>query len=135
MTDNKAWMEEIAQTLDNIASDNLYSVDGDYKTWDELTEEEQQEYEENKDDYDARVRLVTMADYIENNYGIWYTVNEKKEYVHGRICIAFGGPNVYIDTDDGKVKLYWWADYAEAYLSKEAIDALDSELEELYDCT
>lgn len=135
MTDNKAWMEEIAQRLDDIANGNLYSVDGDCKTWDELTEEEQQEYEENKDDYDARIQLVTMSDYIEENYGVWYTVNWDKEYCHGKICIAWGGPNVYIDTNDGKVKLYWWSDYAEAYLSNVAVDALDSALEDLYECT
>ena len=133
--DNKAWMEDIAKRLDAIAHGELFSVDGDFRTWDELTEEEQEEYENTKDEgEDARIHAVSMWEYFSDNYGVWYLVDEHKDLLHGRICIAFGGPNVYVDTDSGRVELYWWLDRAEAYLSAEARNAVDGYLQELYDC-
>jgi len=48
--------------------------------------------------------------------------------------VAFGGPNIYVDTFTGKVELYWWTERAEWNLEREAIEEIDFFGRELYDC-
>ena len=75
-----------------------------------------------------------MSDYFENCLGVDYLVNQDKEYLHCSACVAYGGPNIYVNTYDGEVQLYWWGSNAKANLSEEAIRAVDDFFEELYDC-
>lgn len=51
-----------------------------------------------------------------------------------RVCVAFGGPNIYIDTNECAVKLYWWSDRAEYAIARDACDALDELIEEMTVC-
>jgi hypothetical protein len=39
--------------------------------------------------------------------------------------VSCGGPNIYIDTAEKAVLLYWWTDRARYYLSSDAVDAVD----------
>ncbi len=48
------------------------------------------------------------------------------------LMVAFGGPNVCIDTGTGAIEGYWWGVRASAPLSEEAVEAIDAwELERL----
>ena len=76
---------------------------------------------------------MAMWDYFEGNVlDIEYTINSDLEYVGARIMIAFGGPNIYINTNSKRVELYWWGDTAEAALSDRAVDAIDAYFEDVY---
>ena len=46
--------------------------------------------------------------------------------------ITCGGPNIYINTNNKRVELYWWGDTAYAALSDRAVDAIDAYFEDGY---
>ena len=76
---------------------------------------------------------VTMWDHLLNNtFDIKYTVDSDLDFVCVRAMIAFGGPNIFIDTSNGRVELYWGSSKAEAVLSNCAVDAIDAYFEDLY---
>ena len=75
---------------------------------------------------------VSMYDYFENALDIDYIVSSSKEYKACRIMIAFGGPNIYVNTWERKVELYWWNESGSFYLSGDACNAIDECMEEYY---
>ena len=124
--DNKKTCEDIANDLDLIARGDMYIVQGELRPYDTLSEEERELVE------DTEILAATMCDYFENVLGYDYIVSCDKEYEHVRALVAYGGPNIYVDTDSGKVELYWWGSTAEAPLSEAARRAVDEFFEELY---
>ena len=77
---------------------------------------------------------VNFYDYFEDALDIDYIVNSNKEYKACRITIAFGGPNIYVNTWEKKVELHWWNEHADFYLSSDACDAIDEWAEECLAC-
>ena len=72
-------------------------------------------------------------DYLQDVLDIEYIVNSKKEYLGARILVAFGGPNIWINTRTKQVEGYWWNDSCVLSYDNDALD-LDSALSELYCC-
>ena len=79
-------------------------------------------------------RELSIYDYMDDILDIDFTVNRYKEYKSCSICVAWGGPSIYIDTDSSYVKLHWWSDHAEYPLSYSARDAIDEWAEEYFNC-
>lgn len=77
---------------------------------------------------------LSIYDYFSDVYDIEYIVNSQKEYKSIRLMVAYGGPDIYIDTDIKKVELYWWSDYAEYPLKNEVCELIDNFGEEIYSC-
>ena len=77
---------------------------------------------------------LSVWDFLNDVFDIEYRCSSKKEYRSVRIMVACGGPNIYIDTADALVKLYWWSERAEYPLSYEARDAIDEWAEEYWNC-
>lgn len=76
---------------------------------------------------------VDIYDYFEDHiYDIEYTIGGDFDYRGVRVMIAFGGPNIYIDTNNKRVELYWWSDTAYAALSDRAVEAIDAYFEDEY---
>lgn len=76
---------------------------------------------------------VSMYDYFEDRiYDIEYTISGDFDYRGVRVMIAFGGPNIYIDTNSKRVELYWGFGKTEAALSNRAVDAIDAYFEDEY---
>lgn len=75
---------------------------------------------------------LSAFDYLSDALDIEYIVNSKGEYLGARILVAFGGPNIWIDTRRGMVDGHWWSDSARAGF-KDSI-GLDEALEELWNC-
>lgn len=75
-----------------------------------------------------------IYDYLQDTYDIEYRCGSDKEYRSVRIMIACGGPNIYIDTAEKAVLLYWWTDRARYYLSDSTVNAVDEWAEELWGC-
>lgn len=78
---------------------------------------------------------VSMWDYFEDRiYDIKYTIDSDLDYVSARIMIAFGGPNIYIDTNSSRVELFWGGSEAYAYIDYRTRDAIDAYFEDEYNC-
>lgn len=61
--------------------------------------------------------------YLTDALDIEYTLSSTFNYLGARICVALGGPNIYIDTRHNLVQGYWGGDRAEVpYLDELGID-------------
>ena len=71
-------------------------------------------------------------DYLQNALDIEYVIDRKGRCIGGRILVAFGGPNIWIDTRRGRVEGYWENESASATF-EDGI-GLEDALEELWNC-
>jgi hypothetical protein len=71
-------------------------------------------------------------DYLQDALDIEYIVTGSGEYLGARILVAFGGPNIWIDTRRGVVDGYWWSDRASSSFADNI--GLDDALAELWNC-
>ncbi len=71
-------------------------------------------------------------DYLQNALDIEYIVNVKGEYLGARVLVAFGGPNIWVNTRTKTVEGAWWSDSASASFRDEI--GLDDALSELWSC-
>lgn len=76
---------------------------------------------------------MTAFDYLLDALDIEYIVSSKKEYLGARVLVAFGGPNIWINTRTKQVEGYWWGDSFIMPYHEDSI-GLDEALEELYNC-
>lgn len=77
---------------------------------------------------------MSLYEFFDDALDIEYICGGRKEYRHVRIMVAFGGPNIYIDTAARAVKLYWWTDRAEYMLDSDVCDEIDFIFEEFFNC-
>lgn len=80
---------------------------------------------ENEGEYSA-------FDYLQDALDIEYIVNSKSEYLGARVLVAFGGPNIWINTRTNTVEGHWWGDSATASFTDSI--GLQDALEELFNC-
>ncbi len=77
---------------------------------------------------------LSLYDYFADILDIEYLVNSSKEYKACKICVAWGGPSIYIDTESRAVELYWWGQRASYSLLSSTVDAIDEWAEEYFNC-
>lgn len=77
---------------------------------------------------------ATAWDYLADVLDIQYLINSDKSYRSGRVCIAFGGPTAWINTETQQVEAAWWSETVYASIPAEFCNALDDTLEEYYGC-
>ena len=53
-------------------------------------------------------------DYLEDALDVEYVVNSQRECLGGRVLVAFGGPNIWVDTRTMTVEGSWWGNRQEA---------------------
>ena len=75
---------------------------------------------------------MNAFDYLQDALDIEYIVNGKREYLGARVLVAFGGPNIWVDTRRGIVEGAWWGKHATAPFTDNI--GLDEALEELWKC-
>lgn len=80
-----------------------------------------------------RFEQLSIHDYLDDILDIDFTVNRYKEYQSCSVCIGWGGPNIYIDTDDAYVKLYWGSTREQYPIKYETRDEIDEWAQEYYD--
>lgn len=73
----------------------------------------------------------TMYDYFEDALDVEYVVGSDRTYRGVRVMVACGGPNIYVDTMEKAVTLFWWTDHARYLLSSDAVDAVDECFEDI----
>ena len=71
-------------------------------------------------------------DYLSDVLDINWILNNDRTYKGARVLVAFGGPNVWIDTNLGQVEGYWWGDSFIKSFSDNV--GLDDALEDLFNC-
>jgi hypothetical protein len=72
---------------------------------------------------------MTAFDYLQDALDIEYIVNNKGEYLGARVLVAFGGPNIWVNTRTSTVEGHWWGDSASASFTDNI--GLDDALSEL----
>lgn len=109
MNDIKNHVEHIARTLTNPP----------YDEWNEGRDIE------NEGEFSA-------FDYLSDALDIEFIVNGKGEYLGARVLVAFGGPNIWVNTRTNTVEGCWWSDSAQASFIDNL--GLDEALSELWNC-
>jgi hypothetical protein len=71
-------------------------------------------------------------DYLQDALDIEYIVNGKGEYLGAHVLVAFGGPNIWINTRTQRVEGAWWGDSATAPFTDNI--GLEEALTELWAC-
>lgn len=120
--ENQQHVNQIANKLDKIACGALYKdtegEEHDCSGMAEIPEDWEQE---------------SVYDYFEGSvYDFNFILDANRQYRAGRALVAFGGPTIWVDTERESVDLYWWGNEAHAPLSRNATNALDDALEELF---
>jgi hypothetical protein len=77
---------------------------------------------------------LSIWDYLEDALDFRFVVSSRKEIIAVKILVAFGGPNIWIDTESRSVELYWWTDRASYPLSISVCDTLEEWAEEYWGC-
>ena len=62
------------------------------------------------DEETGEKRQETAANWMMGTYDIRYLVNRDKQYLGAEICVAGGGPTIWVDTFEQQVKGYWGTD-------------------------
>ena len=76
--------------------------------------------------------MMYASDYLGDCLDIQYIVSGQKEYLGARVLVAFGGPNIWINTQTGTVEGYWWGDSAFASFNDNI--GIDDFLSEMWEC-
>jgi len=85
-----------------------------------------------EDELNVDGEQMTAFDYLQDALDIEYIVNGKGEYLGARVLVAFGGPNIWVNTRTNTVEGHWWADSCIAKFTDNI--GLDDALEELWNC-
>ena len=65
----------------------------------------------------------------------WVVSSNRKELLGARILVAYGGPNIWVDTRTGRVEGHWWGESAvAAYPQNNGAAELDDACEMLFAC-
>ena len=124
---------------------NLYPVNGKNEYWLNntngnsyyLDDDGYYYYEIDGEKIDAdSIEIVSLYDFFSDDsvYDVTYIVNSRKEFEAVRVMVACGGPNIYINTWDKQVELYWWNESGKYYLDTDICNAINEIFEELYNC-
>jgi|TARA_R110002124_G_scaffold136598_1_gene299488 hypothetical protein len=77
--------------------------------------------------------MLSGFDYISDVLDFNYVINSDRTYRGTRLLVAFGGPNIWVDTSTNTVTGGWWGDSYSATYSRDAMD-IDGACEELFGC-
>ena len=88
------------------------------------------------DDYteDNYAEVCSLFDYFSDAYDFRVTrsgLSKDGDILGVEILIAFGGPNIWVDTLDQKVKLFWWGDRGEWDIPGYVCEQIDEEIENI----
>ena len=143
MDKNLEHVQNIVKDIADFASGSYFIYDGDLFPIDrdEFAKEKGCSYREGvyimpdgeKISQDE-LEVATIDDYFDDFYDVDYVVGSDKKYKACRVLVAYGGPNIYIDTWDGQVQLEWWGEHAETEIPACLCSEIDEFFEMLYNC-
>jgi len=65
--------------------------------------------------------LISGFDWLEDVLDVEWTVSRDGNFLGARILVAFGGPNIWVDTRRQTVEGFWWGDSAFANFTDDAM--------------
>lgn len=83
-------------------------------------------------DDDQSIDDIGAYEYLADVLDIEYVVNSKHEYLGARVLVAFGGPNIWINTRTNQVEGYWEDTCIRHFDDNMGIDDV---LREYWECT
>jgi len=78
--------------------------------------------------------IISGFDYLADALDIEYTISSTGEYRGSRILVAFGGPNIWINTGLSLVEASWWGESVMIHFHSDAM-GIDETCEELFQCS
>ena len=84
--------------------------------------------------FEGDIEIVAIGDYFDDFLDVDYVVGSDKKYKACRVLVAYGGPNIYINTWDEQVQLEWWDKKAVADIPKDLCMIIDDFFKAIYEC-
>jgi len=75
---------------------------------------------------------ASAVDYLSDALDIEYIVNGKGEYLGARVLVAFGGPNIWINTRTNQIEGSWWNEISTVTYQDNL--GINEVLEEFWNC-
>lgn len=86
------------------------------------------------DSYENEGEPMDAYEYLSDVLDIEYIIaSDKKTVLGARILVAFGGPNIWINTRTKQVEGYWWNDSCIMSYENDEMD-IESAVIELWSC-
>lgn len=76
---------------------------------------------------------ITGYDYLQDVLDIEWILNNDKTLKGARLLVAFGGPNIWINTATQTIEACWWSDSCELSYKTDALD-LENTVNDLFNC-
>ena len=146
--ENRDYCRRIAEKIEAYAAGNIYRCPECGETF-ELYDPygENHYFDENENEIgkcpncgyisenENNFEQLSLYDYFEDVLDIEYRVDSDRKTIRSvSLMVTCGGPNIYIDTAEKAVLLYWWTDKARYYLSSDVCDQINEWGEELWNC-
>lgn len=80
-----------------------------------------------------RDEIISGFDWLQDCLDIQYIISSDGECLGGRVLVAFGGPNIWVDTVRGIVEGYWWGEFKSASFDSDEME-INSAIIELWEC-
>ena len=84
--------------------------------------------------FEGDIEIATIGDYFDDFLDVDYIVDSNKKYKACRVLVAYGGPNICIDTWMKRVLLSWCGEYAKAYIPDDLCEQIDDFFKAIYEC-
>ena len=151
MTDNEKTVQAIVEDMKKYASGDyfiwnggLFPVDKDeFCKLDGCTIRQEKVFDEihifyvmpdGEAIFEGDIEVADIGDYFDDFYDVDYIIGSDKKYKACRVLVAFGGPNIYIDTWEKEVQLFRWSDTATADIPEDLCMVIDEFFEAIYTC-
>lgn len=139
MTTAKPYTQSIANDINAIADGSMFVCEdcGELIRWDQARiAAEDGESVPYCPNCDSELTQAGMRDYFTDVFNIEYRVSSRhdEDLNSVAVCVATGGPEVWVDTKDRKVKKWTWfgAEYEESEISSDACDQILEMFEEIW---
>ena len=84
---------------------------------------------------DEEPEQLSLYDYFDDVLDIEYRIESDRKTVRSvSLMVTCGGPNIYIDTAENAVMLYWWTDRARYSFDNWISDEINDWAQELWSC-
>ena len=142
MSDSEC-LDQMRKTCDRIAGDmvappmvladdpTIIMQDNEAPCGDGYTFDDDSEVWLDSDGDEVETCLQSAFDYLSDVLDIEYHVSGDRTYRGAEVLVAFGGPNIWIDTKTKHVRGAWWGDTCAVPYTDNI--GLDDALEELWD--
>ena len=143
MDKNLEHVQNIVKDMSDFASGSYFIYNGDLFPIDrdEFAKEDGCLYREGvyimpdgKEIADNDLEIATIGDYFDDFLDVDYIVDSDKHYKACRVLVAYGGPNICIDTWMKRVMLSWYGEYAKAYIPDDLCEQIDDFFKAIYEC-